>query len=90
MGRFGQRYFYYQAGSGTDTIFDYQSGDMLKILKSNGAAGGKYKKSSFSNGTLALTILGGGSVIFENVTASTNFNINGTSYKISGSKLVKK
>ena len=62
---------------------------MLKILKSNGAAGGKYKKSKFSDGTLTLTI-GTGSVIFEDVTTATTFNINGNSYKISGSKLVRK
>ena len=63
---------------------------MLKILKSNGAAGGKYKKSKFSDGTLSLTISGGGQVIFEDVTTATTFNINGNSYKISGSKLVRK
>ena len=86
----GNDTFIYQAGEGNDKIFDYSSGDMLKILKSDGSAGGKYKKSKFSDGTLALTISGGGSLLFENVTASTNFNINGKSYKISGSKLVKK
>ena len=85
----GKDTFVYKTGEGSDTIFDYSSGDMLKILKSNGAAGGKYKKSKFSNGTLALTI-GTGSVIFEDVTTATTFNINGNSYKISGSKLVRK
>ena len=84
----GNDTFIFRAGEGTDKIFDYQNGDMLKILKSNGTAGGKYTKSKFSNGTLALTISGGGSVIFNNVTASTEFNINSTTYTISGSKLV--
>ena len=83
----GNDTFIFRAGEGTDKIFDYSAGDMLKILKSNGAAGGKFTKSKFSNGTLSLTISGGGSVIFENVTKSTTFNINGTTYKISGSKL---
>ena len=86
----GNDTFIYQAGSGTDTIFDYKSGDMLKILKSNGYSGGKYTKSKFSGGTLSLTISGGGNVIFENVTAATTFNINDNSYKVSGSKLVKR
>ena len=85
----GNDTFIYKTGEGNDTIFDYQSGDMLKILKSNGAAGGKYKKSKFSDDTLTLTI-GTGSVIFEDVTTATTFNINGNSYKISGSKLVRK
>ena len=80
----GNDTFIYKAGEGTDKIFDYTSGDMLKILN------GKFSKSKYSNGTLSLTISGGGQVLFDNVTTSTNFNINGTSYKISGSKLVKK
>ena len=69
---------------------ELNSGDMLQILKSNSAAGGKFTSSKFSDGTLSLTISGGGSVLFDNVTTSTDFNINGTSYKISGSKLAKK
>ena len=80
----GKDVFIYKPGEGTDKIFDYSSGDMLKILN------GKFSKSKFSGGTLSLTISGGGSVLFDNVTTSTNFNINGTSYKISGSKLAKK
>ena len=80
----GNDVFIYKAGEGTDKIFDYTSGDMLKILN------GKFSKSKYSNGTLSLTIAGGGQVLFDNVTTSTNFNINGTSYKISGSKLAKK
>ena len=82
--------FVYASGEGTDRIFDYKSGDMLKILKSNGAAGGKFKSSSYSNGTLTLGISGGGSVIFENVKTSTTFNINDTLYKVSGNKITKK
>ena len=85
----GKDTFIYKAGDGSDKIFDYQSGDMLKILKSNGKTG-SFSKSKYSGGTLSLTISGGGEVLFDNVTTSTDFNINGTIYKISNSKLVKK
>ena len=86
----GDDTFIFCAGDGSDKIFDYQSGDMLKILKSDGTTNGKFTKSKFSGGTLSLTISGGGSVLFDNVTKSTAFIINNKSYKISGSKLVKK
>ena len=86
----GNDIFIYKAGEGKDTIFDYSSGDMLKILKSNGSSGGKFTKSKYNNGTLSLTISGGGQVLFDDVSRNDNFNINCTSYKISGSKLVKK
>ena len=82
----GNDTFIYKAGEGKDMIFDYTSGDMLKILKSNGKTG-SFSKSKFSNGTLSLTISGGGSVIFNDVAKGDKFNINGTTYKISGSKL---
>ena len=73
--------FIYKPGEGNDTIMDYSSGDMLQIL------GGTFSKSAFSNNKLTLTIDGGGKVIFDNVTTSTDFNINGTIYTISGNKL---
>ena len=85
----GDNTFIYQAGNGSDTIFDYASGDMLKILKSDGSAGGKFTKSKYSGGTLSLTISGGGNVIFDDVSRGDTFNINNTAYKISGSKLKK-
>ena len=84
----GNDTFIFRAGEGTDKIFDYSSGDMLKILNSSGAAS-KFTKSNYSNGTLSLTISGGGQVIFNDVSTSTNFNINGNSYKINSSKLKK-
>ena len=62
---------------------------MLKILKADGSTSGKFSKSKYSNGTLSLTISGGGSVLFDNVAKSTAFSINDKSYKISGSKLFK-
>ena len=79
----GNDTFLYKPGEGNDVILDYADGDMLQILN------GKYSKSKYSNGTLALTIKGGGSVTFDNVTTETTFNINDTLYKVSGSKLAK-
>ena len=84
----GNDVFIYRAGEGKDKILDYTSGDMLTILNSSGTASSKYTKSEYSDGTLSLTISGGGNVIFNNVTTSTEFNINSTTYTISGSKLV--
>ena len=86
----GNDTFIYRANEGTDRIMDYASGDMLKILKKNGKTGGKFTSSKFDGGTLTLGISGGGNVIFDNVTTSMTFNINNKSYKISGSRLVKK
>ncbi len=83
----GDDTFVFCAGDGKDKIFDYKSGDMLKILKADGKTRGSFSKSKFSDGTLSLTISGGGSVLFENVTTSTTFNINNQSYKVKGSKL---
>ena len=79
----GDDTFIYKPGEDKDTIMDYQSGDLLQIVD------GSFSKSKYSSGTLSLTVVGG-SVIFKNITTSTDFNINSTSYKISGSKLVKK
>ena len=80
----GNDVFIYKANEGTDYIMDYASGDMLKILD------GTFSKATFSSGTLNLTVNGGGKVVMKNVTASTDFNINGDSYKISNKKLVPK
>lgn len=60
---------------------------MLKILKADGSEGGSFTKSKFSDGTLSLTISGGGKVVFDYVATGDKFNINGTTYKIKGSKL---
>ena len=51
---------------------------MLKILNADGSFG-SFKSSKYS----------GGKIIFADVASTTKFNINGSSYKISGSKLVK-
>ncbi|MBR0061489.1 MAG: hypothetical protein IJP68_08410, partial [Selenomonadaceae bacterium] len=83
----GKDVFIYKPGEGTDKIIDYAKGDMLKILKSNGKAGGSFTKSSFSGGNLTLTISGGGKVVFEGVSSGDSFNINGKNYTLSGKKL---
>ena len=86
--------FVYKPNEGTDTITDYyyysDSGcDMLQILKADGTEGGTFTDSNFSDNKLTLTIDGGGSVVFQNVNASGKFNINGTTYQINGTKLVR-
>ena len=73
----GKDVFIYKPGEGTDKIMDYAKGDILKILKSNGNAGGSFTKSSFS----------GGKVVFEGVNSGDSFNINGKNYTLSGKKL---
>ena len=86
--------FVYKPNEGTDTITDYyyysdSSCDMLQILKSDGKEGGSFTDSNFNDNKLTLTISGGGTVIFNNVSSSGKFNINGETYQISNSKLVK-
>ena len=71
---------------GKDIIYDWESGDMLKILNADGSAGA-YTNSSFKSGKLTLAIAGGGHVIFSGVSASDSFNINGTVHSIVGKKL---
>ena len=77
----GKDTFIYKPNEGKDTILDYQSGELVSIIDST------YKSAAYSNGTLTLNIEGGGSLIFKNVTTSTEFNINGTTHKISGKTL---
>ena len=85
----GNDTFVYTANTGTDIIFDYSNGDMLQILDAKGSKV-SFSKAAFSNNDLTLSVKGGGTIIFDDVSSSTSFNINGTNYKISGSKLVKK
>ena len=73
--------FIYESGDGKDVIFGFDDTDMLQIT---GTFSGTYNKSKkevyFKVGSTsnALTL--------KNYTA-TSFNVNGTTYKISGSKL---
>ncbi|MBE8949658.1 MAG: calcium-binding protein [Quinella sp. 3Q1] len=80
----GKDTFIYKPGEGTDKIFDYASGDMLKILKTDGKDGGTFTKGTFSKGNLTLAISGGGSVIFDGVSKGDVININGTNHTING------
>ena len=86
-GRDGKDVFIYKPGESTDKIFDYSSGDMLQILKSNGKSGGTFTNSSFKGGDLTLAINGGGTIIFDNVSKGDKFNINGKTYTLGASKL---
>ena len=78
--------FIYKANEGKDIIYDWTSDDMLTILKSDGSEG-SFTNSSFKGDKLTLAIEGGGHIIFSGVSADDSFNINGTTYSISGSKL---
>ncbi|MBR4904286.1 MAG: hypothetical protein IKZ53_06415 [Selenomonadaceae bacterium] len=84
----GSDTFIFKANEGTDTIMDFTSSDLLTILKSDGSAG-SFTQATLSNTTLTLKIDGGGSVVFKNVTASTDFNINGETYHVSNKTLTK-
>ena len=87
QGGAGDDTFIYQAGQGKDVITDYAAGDMLQILDKKGDAG-SFNKATFSGSSLTLDIKGGGKVTFDNVAANTQFNINGTSYRISDKTLI--
>lgn len=80
--------FVYMSGTGLDRIFNYEDGELLQIIKSNGSEG-YFTNSNFANNNLTLSISGGGRVVFQNVTSSTEFNINGTAYQIESARLIK-
>ena len=86
LGGAGNDTFIYKPNEGTDHIKDYTNGDILKILKTDGT-NGTYTKAAFASNKLTLTISGGGSVIFDNVSAGSKININGTTKTISGNTL---
>ena len=78
----GSDVFIYQAGQGKDVITDYAAGDMLTILDKKGNEG-TFSKATLKDDTLTLNVRGGGKVIFDNVTASSTFNINGATKTVS-------
>ena len=86
IGGSGKDVFIYKPNEGTDTITDYASGDILKILNTDGT-NGTYTSAAFADNVLTLTIDGGGSVIFQNVKSGDKININGSKHQISGSGL---
>ncbi len=81
----GKDTFIYAKGDGKDVIYGFDNTDMLKIT---GTFAGTYNKSKkevyFKVGSTAnaITLKDFGSI--------STFNVNGTNYKISGSKLVNK
>ena len=82
----GDDCFIIRPGEGKTYITDFASNDLLQILDADGGDG-SFTNSSYKNSNLTLAIEGGGHVVFSGVNADTSFNINGTSYSISGSKL---
>ena len=82
----GNDIFIYKPNEGTDTIYDYASGDMLRILNTDGT-NGSFTNSAFAGSNLTLTINGGGSVIFANATTGDKFNINNQNYTIKDNTL---
>ena len=86
IGGAGNDVFIFRPGEGTDTITDYASGDMLKILDSKGKNVG-YTKATFKSGKLTLAVDGGGSVVFSGVAKGDQININGTTHTITKNSL---
>lgn len=80
----GKDTFIYANGDGKDVIFGFDNTDMLKITGKFSTSYNKSKKEIyFKVGSTANAIT------LKDFSA-TSFNVNGTNYKISGSKLVKK
>lgn len=78
----GEDVFIYKPGEGTDKIFDYESGELISL-------GGSFSDAVFDKNTLTLAGNGGGTLILNKVTASTEFNINNTTYHVSGKTLTE-
>ncbi len=80
----GKDTFIYANGDGKDVIYGFDNTDMLKITETFTGTYNKSKKEVyFKVGSTSNAIT------LKNFTATT-FNVNGTSYKLSSSKLVKK
>ncbi|MBR2733287.1 MAG: hypothetical protein IKD80_03435, partial [Selenomonadaceae bacterium] len=80
----GKDKFFYSKGDGKDVIFGFESGDLLQITGTFSASYNSSKKEiAFKVGSTANAIT------LKEFTATT-FNINNDTYRISGSKLVKK
>ena len=83
-GNDGKDTFLYFKGEGKDTIYGFDNNDMLLITGDFSATYSKSKKEAYfkvGNSSNAITL--------KNLSA-TSFNVNGFSYKVSGSKLVRK
>ena len=78
----GDDVFIYKPGEGADKIVGYESGELIEIMD------GEFSSAVFNKNTLTLSI-GGGSLVLNKVTASTEFNINGETYHVSGKTIAK-
>ena len=78
----GEDVFIYKPGEGTDKIFDYESGELISL-------GGAFTDAVFDKNTLTLAVDGGGTLVLNKVTASTEFNINNEIYRVSDKTLTK-
>ena len=87
-GEVGEDTFIFRAGDGTDTIFNFEEGDMLRILDKKGEKNSTYSKAVFSDGALTLSIKGGGKVILSGVNDGDAVRINEETHTISGKKLI--
>lgn len=84
-GNAGTDTFIYEQGEGKDVIFGFENTDLLQITGTFSTSYSKSKKEVYFNvGTTknAITLKDFGS--------TSTFNVNGTNYKINGTKLVKK
>ena len=83
-GNAGKDTFIYASGDGKDVIIGFENSDMLKIT-------GKFSTSySKSKDEIYFKVGSTANAITLKDFSATSFNVNGTNYKISGSKLVKK
>ena len=81
----GNDTFIYAKGDGKDVIYGFENNDMLKITGAFSASYNKRKKElAFKVGSTASAIT------LKDFGSTSSFNINGTNYKISGTKLIKK
>ena len=84
-GEIGSDKFVYNSGDGKDIIYGFDNTDILDIT---GVWTASYNKSSKK---ISFTVDGMASAITLKDFGSTSiFNVNGTAYKISGTKLIKK
>lgn len=80
----GNDTFIYASGEGKDVIYGFENNDLLKIT---GAFSASYSKSK---GEIYFKVGSTSKAITLSDFSATSFNVNGTNYKISGTKLVKK
>ena len=83
-GNAGADTFIYSSGGGKDIIYGFENDDMLKIT---GTFSSSYSKK---NKEVYFKVGSTSNAITLKDFSATSFNVNGTNYKISGSKLVKK